>query len=310
MLKISVVIPLYNKEKTVTNTLDSVLNQTHTNFEIIIVNDGSTDNSVEKIRNFKDDRILLLNQKNGGAAAARNLGIEKATGSLIAFLDADDYWFPNHLDEIVTLYHDFPNCGLYCSRYSMKISSTKILDINYEPEIENEFRGIVKDYFKASLHYRIGLTSAVSIPKNILEKNPFNTAVTSGQDTELFTKIAIQHPIALTNKTTMRYDFSSGNHLSKTPITKKKLFDIEQFNKEEEKNKSLNQFLDLYRVEYALNFRILGAIEQSNQYLKKVKNPIPLKTQALLLLPPFILSVLIKIKHWLRSKGVDFTVYH
>lgn len=310
MLKISVVIPLYNKEKTVSSTLDSVLKQTYTNFEVIIINDGSTDNSVEKIMIYYDDRILLLHQKNGGAAAARNLGIEKANGELIAFLDADDYWFPNHLEEIAKIYIDFPNCGLYCSRYRMKLSKSKIISIDYKPEIEDLYRGIVKDYFKSSLNYRIGLTSAVCIPKTVLEKFNFNTSVSSGQDTELFTKIAIEYPVALTNETTMQYDFSSNNHLSKTPITKKKLFDINQFYEFEKKNKSLNQFLDLYRVEYALNFRILGAIEQSKEYLKYVKNPIPFKTQILLKLPPVLLKLLLKIKHWLRANGIDFTVYH
>lgn len=310
MLKISVVIPLYNKEKTVSSTLDSVLKQTYTNFEVIIINDGSTDNSVEKIMIYNDDRILLLHQKNGGAAAARNLGIEKANGELIAFLDADDYWFPNHLEEIAKLYIDFPNCGLYCSRYRMKISKSKIISIDYKPEIEDLYRGIVKDYFKSSLNYRIGLTSAVCIPKKVLEKFNFNTSVSSGQDTELFTKIAIEYPVALTNETTMQYDFSSNNHLSKTPITKKKLFDINQFHEFEKEHKSLNQFLDLYRIEYALNFRILGAIEQSKEYLKYVKNPIPFKTKILLKLPPVLLKLLLKIKHWLRANGIDFTVYH
>lgn len=85
MPKISVVIPLYNKGFIVSKTLESVINQTFIDFEIIIVNDGSTDDSVFMVESFKDERILLFHQENKGAAAARNLGIEKANGKLIAF---------------------------------------------------------------------------------------------------------------------------------------------------------------------------------------------------------------------------------
>jgi glycosyltransferase involved in cell wall biosynthesis len=121
MPKISVVIPLYNKGFIISETLNSVLAQTFKDFEVIIVNDGSTDNGFEIVSQYTDNRIRLYNQENKGAAAARNLGIEKATGELIAFLDADDYWYPNHLEELFKLYTDLPNCGIYGSRYFMKI---------------------------------------------------------------------------------------------------------------------------------------------------------------------------------------------
>lgn len=310
MPKISVVIPLYNKGFIVSKTLESVINQTFIDFEIIIVNDGSTDDSVAIVERFKDERILLFHQKNKGAAAARNLGIEKARGELIAFLDADDIWEANHLEELFQLYTDFPGCGMYCSRYTMKISNNKTIAIDYLPELINDFRGIVIDYFKASLHYRVGLTSAVSIPKSILNKYNFNTDVSSGQDLELFTKIAIHFPVAITNKVTMQYDFSTNNHLSKTPITKKKLLDLNQFRLDEEKNKSLREFLDLYRVEYAVNFRVFGDTETAEKYLQNVTSVIPWKTKILLKTPPSILQFLLKLKHWLRSKGIDFTIYH
>ena len=88
---ISVVIPLYNKAHTIVNTLTTVMNQTYKDFEVIIVNDGSTDNGVDLIKsNFNDSRIRIINQKNSGVSAARNCGIEEAKGNWIAFLDADD----------------------------------------------------------------------------------------------------------------------------------------------------------------------------------------------------------------------------
>ena len=103
MVFFSVVIPLYNKANYIENTLKSVLDQTFTDYEIIVINDGSTDESEAVVRQFNDKRIQIFHQKNQGVSVTRNLGIEKSTGKLIAFLDADDYWLPNHLQELAYL---------------------------------------------------------------------------------------------------------------------------------------------------------------------------------------------------------------
>lgn len=311
MSKISIIIPLYNKGFIVDKTLESVFAQTFTDFEIVIINDGSTDNSIDVVSQFSDDRIKLFQQENKGAAAARNLGIEKAAGDLIAFIDADDYWFPNHLEEIHKLYLDFPNCGIYASRYYMKLNLQKTIKTTYLPFVANDFRGILIDYFKASKTYRVGLTSALAIPKKILKHNLlFNPEVSSGQDLELFIKIAIANPVALNDKHTVEYNFSLDNQLSKTPINKKKLMDFSQFKEEERKNKSLKYFLDTYRLEYALKYKIDGNLEKTNFYLNQINSKIPIKTKILLAIPSFILRLLLKVKHSLKRKGIDFNVYH
>ena len=97
---ISVVIPLYNKEKQVKQTLRKVLEQTFSDYEIIIVNDGSTDSSAEIAREFEDHRIKVIDQENAGVSAARNRGIKEAKGNFIAFLDADDEWDKDYLAQI------------------------------------------------------------------------------------------------------------------------------------------------------------------------------------------------------------------
>ena len=89
---ISVVIPLYNKEEQIADTLQSIFEQTFQDFEIVIVDDGSTDNSVEEVEKFTDSRIRLIHQINAGVSAARNRGIEEARGELIAFLDVENEW--------------------------------------------------------------------------------------------------------------------------------------------------------------------------------------------------------------------------
>jgi glycosyltransferase involved in cell wall biosynthesis len=98
-IKVSVVIPTYNREKTMSYCLKSVLNQTYPIHEIIIVDDGSTDNTVEIIKSFNDKRIKLIKlPSNKGAQAARNIGIKAATGDYIAFLDSDDIWLPEKIE--------------------------------------------------------------------------------------------------------------------------------------------------------------------------------------------------------------------
>jgi glycosyltransferase involved in cell wall biosynthesis len=102
MASVDVIIPLYNKENTVARTLASVLNQTFGDWRMIVVDDGSTDQSVERVRQFDDPRITLLHQENRGPGAARNTGIKAANADYVAFLDADDQWYPWYLENAVS----------------------------------------------------------------------------------------------------------------------------------------------------------------------------------------------------------------
>lgn len=97
---LSIIIPLYNKERTIHSTLQSVLSQSFSDFELLIINDGSTDKSVERIQNIKDDRIRIISKQNGGPSSARNVGIQEACGEYAYFLDADDRLVPDALQTI------------------------------------------------------------------------------------------------------------------------------------------------------------------------------------------------------------------
>lgn len=148
---ITVVIPLYNKSHTIVNTLNSVLNQSFTNFEIVIINDGSTDNSLEIIKQYFDDiRIRVVNQNNEGVSAARNRGVKEAKYNYVAFLDGDDEWFPEYLNTILGMIERFPDAGLYLTggivgsikhkKFAYRIAKKyvgKILEVNIfeNPEV-------------------------------------------------------------------------------------------------------------------------------------------------------------------------------
>lgn len=109
---ISVIIPAYNAEKTIVRTLDSVVNQTYKNIEIIIINDGSKDSSEQVISSYckqqKSTNIRLVNKENGGVSSARNRGIDEAKGQFIAFLDSDDLWLPNKIAKQLDVFETNP----------------------------------------------------------------------------------------------------------------------------------------------------------------------------------------------------------
>ena len=130
MPEVSIITPCYNSSKFLQQTIDSVLNQTFTDWEWLITDDKSTDHSVEIINKVDDERIkLTVAEKNGGAGHARNLSLEKATGRFITFLDADDFWEPNFLEEMVSFMKK-ENAELAYSNYSR-------CDENLIPKIED-----------------------------------------------------------------------------------------------------------------------------------------------------------------------------
>lgn len=307
----SIIIPLYNKEKFIQNTLDKVLQQSFQDFEVIIVDDGSTDGGAEIVKNIQNERIKYFWQENQGVSSARNKGISLAKNEYICFLDADDEWKENHLMSLLETIQKFPNAGMYCSRYVTKINEKKSIH-TYLNNITNDYEGYVEDFFHSSLVDRVALTSALCIDKKVFnEIGGFDRNITSGQDLDYWIRIALHFPVAITNKETMVYNFQVSESLSKTKITEKKLPDFNKFKEYENENQSLKAFLDIYRIEYALHFHIEGNSKKREEYLNEVSpRNLSLKVRILFKFPPFLLRILLKIKRNMRRYGVDFTVYH
>ena len=122
---VSVVIPLCNKESYIRRALNSIVNQSFQDFEVIIVDDGSTDKGAEVVRGFDDPRIRLIQQENSGTFTARNRGIKAARGDLIAFLDADDEWKPEHLEVLLRLQEKYPRHRGICNCISENTSKIR-----------------------------------------------------------------------------------------------------------------------------------------------------------------------------------------
>ena len=311
MAFISVIIPLYNKQDYICATLNSALAQTFTDFEIIIINDGSSDGSEAIVKKFNDARIIYVKTDNKGVSAARNNGINRAKGKVIAFLDADDIWEKQHLQTLYDLYVKYPEAGMLASRYTIKIGKGKLL----KPVLLNvpdDFEGIVADAFEASLVYRLAVTSAVAVPKYVFDKiGTFNEQVTHPEDTELWIRIGIAYAVAISNAYTMVYTFDLPESWSRQKMKGRKIMDFDKFINEEKGNKSLKAFVDIYRLEYALKYRLEGEILHSQTlYSKVAAENISRKTRLLFKVPPFTLRALLRLKHWLHKKGISFSVYN
>ena len=161
----SVIIPVYEGSNVVSRAINSVLSQTYQNFELIIVNDGSTDNTEEVVKAIKDDRIKYFVQENKGQSSARNKGIKEATGEYIAFLDADDYWSPSHLSDHVNFLENNPDYVMSFNRYfTVEKGKEKLY------AWKNNLRGNIYPQLLFIKNNIIG-TPCVVVRKNILEKS-------------------------------------------------------------------------------------------------------------------------------------------
>ncbi len=129
----SIIMPVFNSQKTVKDSIDSVLNQTHKNFKLYIINDCSTDNSKDIILSYSDKRIIYIeNIKNQGVALSRNRAIEQCSGQYLAFLDSDDLWLPHKLESQLEKLESGYN--IVCSNYTT-FKNSSVLNMRISPEI-------------------------------------------------------------------------------------------------------------------------------------------------------------------------------
>lgn len=209
MCLISVVIPLYNKEKLIARAIASIYEQTSGVNEIIVVNDGSTDKSREIVcEQFPE--VILIDQYNQGVSSARNTGIHYAKSEFIAFLDADDYWLPNFISNIKELIRISPNSILFCTNYAF-ITPKKIIPAKLKntPKRPNE----LKNYFDSCIKADLPVTaSTVCIKKSaLLSISCFPVGVKMGEDQIVWSRLACTGKIMFHPQISAYYDLSVEN---------------------------------------------------------------------------------------------------
>lgn len=199
---ISVVMPLYNNEKEVQRAIASVFAQSYQQFELIVVNDGSTDNSLYIVQSYRDDRITVIHQKNQGVSAARNIGIRAAKYGLIALLDADDEWDPDFLKTIIALSETFPECSVFATNYYYRDQQGTVREAVLRGLAPMPFRGVMKDYFSVAAQSDPPLwSSAVAGRKSAFESvGFFPVGITIGEDLLTWARLAVKYSIAYTSE--------------------------------------------------------------------------------------------------------------
>ena len=303
----SIIIPLFNKENFIEKTLKSVLNQSFVDFEVLIINDGSTDKSKEKVLEFKDSRLHYFYQENGGVSAARNFGIAKAQSEYITFIDADDYWYPNFLQEMFENIGRFPELKVFSAAIEVE-TSKKVFPSSYSILKTDDCQ--IVNYFEASFKETAICTSCAVFHKSIFEKTGnFDIQLKSGEDTDLWIRIGLIYPVLFSWKILARYIYDAQS-LTKNHKTTINSLNFSKYSLLESTNTNLKKFLDLNRFSLAIKSKIIGDSERFQVFYRGIdlKN-LSLKKRMLLQLPIFLLKPLINLKAFLVTIGLSNSVF-
>lgn len=203
---VSIIVPAYNAEKFIGNTIDSVLNQTYKNFELIIVNDNSKDNTIKIIKEYNDKRIKLVESDiNHGAAMSRNIGIKKASGRYITFIDADDYWVNDKLEKQIdfmnTMHCAFSFTGYEFADCKLNLTGKKV-------------RVPSKITYKQALKNTTIFTSTVMFDLNYIDKKMIEFPLVKSEDSALWFNILKSGYLAYGLNEVLSYYRRSANTLS------------------------------------------------------------------------------------------------
>ena len=251
MVKFSVIVPLYNKAQYVRKALDSIVSQTFTDWECIIVDDGSTDNSAAVCEEYTVHHtpytIHLLRQPNSGVAAARNNGVAKSKGEYVCFLDADDWWEPSYLEEMSLLIKEYPDAGLYgCDYFYVKNGKKKIYPKDTEGYI---------DYCQVYTHcgaMPIHPNGAIIQRKVYDEIGGFDPSIKMGEDFILFMQIVLNYKVAFLNKQLVTFNQDADPQWRAiTKIHKPEyhmLWHVSQWEDKEKTNAAYKAMIDMLRV--------------------------------------------------------------
>ncbi|MDR1172428.1 MAG: glycosyltransferase family 2 protein [Bacteroidales bacterium] len=214
MIRFSVVIPLYNKANFVKKTVESILAQTCKEFEIVIVNDGSTDNSLAVVSEINDPRIRIFTKPNGGVSDARNYGIEKAQYGYIAFLDADDLWLPDYLETQKGMIEQYPQAGVYATGYTIIYRAGDNCD-RVNVNLPKGTVLLIDDYCKALIKNEIThpWTGTICVKRELFNcVDGFMKGVKRGEDVDMWLRLSLISPVVWKNETKAIYNLVTENN--------------------------------------------------------------------------------------------------
>lgn len=306
----SVVIPLYNKEKYIKRTLQSVLDQSVQDFEVVVIDDGSFDNGPELVRSSTDRRLRLIRQTNAGVSVARNRGIAESKFDLIAFLDADDAWEPHHLETILRLAENFPQAGAYATAYKLAFPNGRTRSMVCHGLPERNWEGILPNYFKSATYGPPPMhTSATCVRKHVFDTlGTFAEGECLGEDLDMWGRIALHYPLAYSSLPSSRYNWAAENSLVINKAWERELIfarNIRNYKNEAVINRYIHEYIYKINIDMAIQSIRVGNYELAHRLVNENKTTVNRKKLALLKLalyiPKCILQVIIKVKRLIKT---------
>jgi glycosyltransferase involved in cell wall biosynthesis len=312
---LSIIIPLYNKEKFVSATIKSVLTQTYTDFEILIVEDCSTDNSKSIACQFISENVKIIqHEKNKGLSASRNTGIRNANSDYVVFLDADDVLKPNYLEKIFSLIQNFPEASIFATNYEEIFEKEKAITTTLSLK-KFEKDGIIPDFFEANLQQPLYCQSSLCVRKNAFEKIGFyDETITYSEDVDFNIRANTILKLAYSKEILVEVIKFDANQITNCSMLGKKIPDFDSYEYLATGNKSLKKYLDTNRYMFANNYKK----ENDLVNFRKLKNGIHpnssisglnYKQRILLGLPVFLLKFIARVKQIFLKKGVSFSSF-
>lgn len=290
-MRFSVIIPLYNKAPYVEKAIQSVLSQTYTEYELIIIDDGSKDHSFDKVLQsiYGCGNCHIYRQKNAGVSMARNLGVQLSQGDYLCFLDADDWWETTFLEEMSKLIDEFPDAGIYGSNYTIvndKKHKTRVAKIGVGDGFDKGYIDYCKAY--AATMYMPLNSISVAIPRPVFDAvGGFPKGIKLGEDFMLWIQIALRYKVAFINKPLAFYNqdvdvaHRATEHLHR-PETHM-LWNLGFLEEEERTNPDYKKLIDKLRVNGLLFYYLTPAYyDKAKRELDKVawaKQPIKVWTR-------------------------------
>lgn len=250
----SVVIPLYNKEQHIIRTLNSIAKQSYAASEIIVVDDGSTDNGPQLVSECNIDNVTLVQQKNGGVSSARNTGISLAKHEFIAFIDADDQWLPLYLEEIANLVAKFPQAGVYATHYQVIEPGNKYVDAKVNLKDVDPTGTLLDDYFDVASKGDLPFTmSSITVRKSLVDNiGDFPLNEPMGEDQDFFVRAAMASDIAYSPSIQSLYHRDATNRACNLNVPHQECpFSIRVTNQAMQKNNSKHSRVTMLRYSAA-----------------------------------------------------------
>lgn len=280
-MRFSVIIPIYNKADTIRAAVESVFSQTFYDFEIVVVDDGSTDEPENVLSDLIGEKLRLIHQENGGVSVARNTGIANAKGQYVCFLDGDDLWKPHHLETMYEMILKYPHARAFVTSHeSIEPDGTVIHSSKFLRTFNADFE--TDDFLGLLNHtsYEVVNTNSICVNRSVFDEEDihFVPGVRIGEDTDVWYRIGLRYKVAVsqTETTMYRREYSTAtkesSHIQKWVFSlreKEILFDVRISKKGKE---SFIHLIDRYKMTCCREYMVAGNRNDAKKVLSEVKN--------------------------------------